>query len=132
MTASGSNTYTWYPSAGAGSSVSISPTVTTTYTVVGTSSVNGCSNSNTVTQAVVDCTRLEKYLRSDSFVDVYPNPSLNVLNIIANDGKNIDGIIIMDVLGRKVLEQKENTTQINIEGLNKGIYQLQITTEGKS
>ncbi|MBK7669525.1 MAG: hypothetical protein IPJ32_20615 [Sphingobacteriaceae bacterium] len=33
--------------------------------------------------------------------------------------------------GRKVLELKGNKSQINIEALEQGIYQLQIISEGK-
>lgn len=66
------------------------------------------------------------------FISVYPNPSSTILNLKITDSKPIDGYLIMDVLGRKVLEQRENTTQINIEGLNNGIYHLLIISEGKS
>ncbi|MBK7310666.1 MAG: T9SS type A sorting domain-containing protein [Sphingobacteriaceae bacterium] len=73
----------------------------------------------------------EEYLYNSNFHLIYPNPSSNILNLKITDGKSIESYSIMDILGRKVLEQKENSTQINIEGLNKGIYQL-ITSEGKS
>lgn len=39
---------------------------------------------------------------------------------------------MLDITGRKVLEQKENTSQINIQSLEQGMYQLQITSEGKN
>lgn len=55
LTASGASTYTWSPSTGlnttSGATVTASPIVTTTYTVVGTSA-SGCQNSNTVTVTV--------------------------------------------------------------------------------
>lgn len=55
LNVSGAVTYTWGPSAGltptTGASVTASPTVTTTYTVIAAASANGCSakDSNTVT-----------------------------------------------------------------------------------
>lgn len=52
LTASGANTYTWYP-VGTGASIVVSPTVTSTYTVTGTNTL-GCSGSNTVALNVVN------------------------------------------------------------------------------
>ncbi|MCD6013183.1 MAG: hypothetical protein K0Q79_3045 [Flavipsychrobacter sp.] len=55
LTASGANTYVWFPSTGltpiAGSSVTARPTSTITYTVVG-SDMNGCVNRASVTVTV--------------------------------------------------------------------------------
>ncbi|MDP3143820.1 MAG: hypothetical protein Q8N66_00335, partial [Bacteroidota bacterium] len=47
LTASGAAAYNWLPGAMAGSLVVVSPTITTTYTVIGTSAL-GCSNSATI------------------------------------------------------------------------------------
>jgi len=49
LTATGADTYVWNPGGLTGSSVSVTPAVTTTYTVVGTSTATGCTNSATVT-----------------------------------------------------------------------------------
>jgi hypothetical protein len=51
LTAGGASTYTWNPGALTGSSVSVTPLVTTTYTVTGTD-VNGCVNTETITITV--------------------------------------------------------------------------------
>jgi gliding motility-associated-like protein len=51
LTGSGGATYTWSPGPLTGVSVTVSPLVNTTYTVVGTSSL-GCSNSGTVSLVV--------------------------------------------------------------------------------
>jgi len=47
LSATGANTYTWMPGNLSGSSVTVAPAVTTTYTVTGT--VNGCITTDTVT-----------------------------------------------------------------------------------
>lgn len=47
LTASGADTYVWNNGAGSGSSVTVSPTATTVYTVTGTS-LAGCSNTDEV------------------------------------------------------------------------------------
>jgi len=59
LTASGALTYTWNPGNITGTSISQTPTVTTTYTVVGTD-VNGCTK--TMTQALY----------------VYPSPTVTI------------------------------------------------------
>lgn len=48
LTGNGANTYLWNPGNLSGTNVNVSPTITTTYTVVGTA-VNGCTNTNTIT-----------------------------------------------------------------------------------
>jgi hypothetical protein len=63
-----------------------------------------------------------------SFYSIFPNPANDLLNLIITDGNVIDNFVIIDLLGRKVLEQKEKTSQINIKSLEKGIYQLIITS----
>ncbi len=63
---------------------------------------------------------------------IYPNPSSHIIHIKNMDTKTISQLVIIDVIGRKVLEQKENTSEIHIEHLNKGMYLLQITSEGKT
>jgi hypothetical protein len=47
LNATGASTYTWMPGALTGSSVSVQPTVSETYTVTGVSA-NGCSDSTTI------------------------------------------------------------------------------------
>lgn len=62
----------------------------------------------------------------------YPNPATTYINIKTADNLKIEKLIMLDITGRKVLEQKESTSQINIETLEQGIYQLQIISEGKN
>lgn len=50
LTGNGATSYTWNPGALSGTSVVVSPTITTTYTVIGATGV--CSNSNTVSLTV--------------------------------------------------------------------------------
>ncbi|MCA6364977.1 MAG: hypothetical protein IM638_18245, partial [Bacteroidetes bacterium] len=52
LNANGADTYVWIPGSLTGSVVSVSPTVTTTYTVIGTNSLTGCSNTATITITV--------------------------------------------------------------------------------
>ncbi|MEI6853107.1 MAG: PKD-like domain-containing protein, partial [Bacteroidota bacterium] len=50
LTANGATTYLWQPGGLAGSSISVSPALTTIYTVIGTTGI--CSDTNTVTLTV--------------------------------------------------------------------------------
>ena len=67
---------------------------------------------------------LKEISYNSNLFSVYPNPANNTLQIKNTENKTLASIIILDVLGRKVLEQKENVTQINIQFLEKGMYQL--------
>ncbi|MBP7808227.1 MAG: gliding motility-associated C-terminal domain-containing protein [Bacteroidia bacterium] len=51
LTASGASTYTWNPGAMAGGTITVTPTVTTTYSVTGTNTM-GCQGTNTVSITV--------------------------------------------------------------------------------
>lgn len=68
LSASGADSYIWMPGPISGSTITVSPTVTTTYTVAGTDSTTGC----------VDTVSLQ--------VVVYPNPILTVTSDSACSG----------------------------------------------
>ncbi len=51
LTSTGANTYTWNPGNSSGSSIIVTPTVTTIYTVTGTNAA-GCTNTQTVSLTV--------------------------------------------------------------------------------
>jgi hypothetical protein len=63
---------------------------------------------------------------------VYPNPANNVLNITSTE--NITHLVLNNLLGQKVLEQKANgtNTQLNVSSLAAGTYLLQVTAGSKS
>jgi len=61
-----------------------------------------------------------------SKLKIYPNPVKTVLNIQTPKNSSIDKISVVDLLGKKVLEQTQNTNQINVEHLAKGIYIIEI------
>ncbi len=55
ITGTGANTYTWNPGALSGTTINVSPAVTTTYTVTGTSTATGCTKTATRTITVTPC-----------------------------------------------------------------------------
>jgi len=123
LTASGASTYTWNPG-GASASISVSPTVTTTYTIDGTDA-NGCSNMATVTQSVSLCTGINQITNSINAMTLFPNPCAN--NITVQTDEDIQVAYIFNTLGGLV--QTENTKTFSVEKLSSGIYIMHVKTE---
>jgi hypothetical protein len=82
LTANGASTYTWNPG-GTGTSITVSPSLTTTYTVTGTDE-NGCTNSAIVTQSVEICNGINQMAGLHSQWHIYPNPFTNKVTIVSN------------------------------------------------
>ena len=57
---------------------------------------------------------------------IFPNPAKNLLQIKWDS--EIEEIRIIDSLGKILLVQTQNNTEINVEHLSKGIYTLEIST----
>ncbi|MDI1305896.1 MAG: T9SS type A sorting domain-containing protein, partial [bacterium] len=62
---------------------------------------------------------------------IYPNPAKSTLNIQFPDDVLIDKIIIIDLTGRIIMEQTNNTKQIITEGLATGMYLIQAVSGEK-
>lgn len=63
---------------------------------------------------------------SDEQFSVYPNPASNLIHFRCKKEETIQLVVISDVLGKNVLEQKEHITSLSIEALEKGVYQIRI------
>lgn len=129
LTTTGANTYTWSTTENT-TSIAVSPTIQTTYTVIGTDA-NGCSNSSIVTQSVSLCTAISQLI-NESSVFVFPNPFADVITI-RNSFENYN-IIIVDVLGKVVFEKQIVSTETNIDlsELKTGFYHLVVKGDGSS
>ena len=62
---------------------------------------------------------------------IYPNPVNTVLNINANENE-IEHTAVIDLIGKVVINQPSNSTQINVQDLAAGIYFVSITAAGKT
>ena len=64
---------------------------------------------------------------------IYPNPSIDNLNIVFNNNKPENKIEIINLLGTKVMEyySQEQRATINIESLARGVYFLRIGNQTK-
>lgn len=123
LTANGASTYTWNPG-GTGTTISVSPNATTTYTVTGTDA-NGCENNTTVTQDVSLCTGINNLTTSNNAMTLFPNPSSN--NITIQSIEEIKAVYIFNTLGDLV--KTENTHTFSVEQLSSGIYMIHVKTE---
>ncbi|HXB39372.1 MAG TPA: DUF2341 domain-containing protein [Bacteroidia bacterium] len=138
LTASGGTNYNWSPPAGlsstTGSSVTASPTVTTTYTVLVTGG-NGCQKSDTVTVTVNVCTGIQQGL-SFTEIHAYPNPNHGAFTLAGNFGDSREVFISLNNMLGETVKVIENTElsgnykkEINIADLPEGIYFLLLKTK---
>ena len=64
-------------------------------------------------------------------IRVYPNPVRDILNIKLTKNTQIQQLRLFDALGRLVLHKQEDLQQIQVAGLRKGMFFLQVeTSEG--
>lgn len=128
LTASGANNYSWTPS-GSGTSIVVSPTITSSYTVTGTSTVSGCYNTNSITQNVSSCTNVSALGAVNQTPNIYPNPNNGEFSI---ELTNESLVQVYDIVGKLVLSQKmkKGTSAIKLLENAKGVYFVKISSEG--
>ncbi len=124
ITASGASTYTFNPG-GAGTNIVVSPTVTATYTINGTSA-QGCNNTAVFTQSVSTCTGINQISNSVSELNIYPNPFNNKIIVIASSTEQ--SLQIYNALGSLVYTTtiESEKTEINLTEQPSGIYFIRI------
>jgi len=69
---------------------------------------------------------------SISGLNVYPNPVLNGNLFITSNSTSSKGVVIFDVLGKQVLKATVSNQAVNVSSLNRGVYIVKITEEGKT
>jgi surface protein len=76
----------------------------------------------------LDCSSLDAEEFQTNTLKLYPNPVINILNLKTDNQLINQPYIIIDGIGRVVLNGKLNDveTSINVEQLSKGIYYLKI------
>jgi hypothetical protein len=72
-----------------------------------------------------------KFETANPTLTVFPNPTTDFLSIKTSLNTEIDKVIVTDLTGKTVLEQNQNTTQINVQNLAKGMYILQVLSGDK-
>lgn len=93
-------------------------TITYTYT-----DGNGCSSSDQQALVVDACATIEE--NESKEIAIYPNPTSSVLHI--SGGSAFDGILILDLSGRKVISMKKQASgTYDISDIPTGVYMLKL------
>lgn len=120
LSASGALTYTWNTSATT-SSINVSPTITTVYTVTGTDA-NNCANSITLTQNVSACTSIMTKFETNIDWQVFPNPNNGEFTIYSQSDLTISLINELGQLLRTFELNQNSNHQVIVKGIQCGIY----------
>lgn len=130
VSATGALTYTWSTSV-TGSSISVSPSITTIYTVTG-SDVNGCTNTSTIQLVVSWCTGVNELGNGSGAFEIYPNPTDGLITLKSKSCTSCQ-VLIVNSLGQiiKQVTLKESETKLDITNEANGLYQLVIISNGK-
>jgi hypothetical protein len=86
------------------------------------------------TCAIAQDTKQPKTLQDTSIegLNLYPNP-VSIGKVYITTTKDLEkDIIIFDVLGKKVLQTRISTKELNISNLSPGVYIIKITEEGST
>lgn len=125
LSVSGASSYSWNTGSSA-SSITVSPLITSSYTVTGTGS-NGCSNQAVYTQQVSLCTGLESNALSNNN-EVYPNPFTTSLHLVLERDASVT---LRNVIGQEVYTtlSPAGSSVIDTSDLPSGVYYLEIRHE---
>lgn len=128
LTVTGANSYTWNTNSNT-SSIVVSPTVTTIYTVTGANS-QGCSSQTQITQNVSTCTNIDNIEDNSNLYNVFPNPNTGLFSIHSNGNAKCE---IYDAFGRKIMNTQLNygVNEINMNAHPKGMYFIIIDNNQK-
>ena len=123
LLASGADSYTWSPLAFS-SSITVTPSITTVYSVVG-QDANACENTSAFTLQVDECTGIANTLKAEARIVLYPNPNIGLLNV---DLPYNAELIILNTLGQIVFSSRFDSGQhqMNLGQLANGVYVVKI------
>lgn len=120
--ASGASNYLWSNSATT-SSITVTPTTSTTYSVVGTDE-NGCKNSISLFIRVNACLSITESGSAKILLQIYPNPSKGDFTIAGKESLDLQ---LVNELGQFIMEIKLNSSNnytAEVKELSSGIYFL--------
>ena len=126
LTASGANTYSWNTGATT-ASILVSPSVTTSYTTTGTSSVTGCSGITITNLVVSSCAGVSNIENEIEGLSIYPNPSNGNFTIELKN-EEIKKITITDNTGKLITKilSKEEVINVSLDQFANGIYHVKV------
>jgi hypothetical protein len=125
----GANTYTWSTAATA-TSISVSPTITTTYSVIGVD-LNNCASKDSITMVVSQCDGLSEASRVSNLTRVYPSPNTGVFTIELPETDEFE-IVVTNMLGQRMLATKSKSVNtIDLMRFDNGIYFIHVIQNNK-
>ena len=129
LTATGATNYTWMPTSQTGSVVVVSPMSNTNYVLTGTND-NLCFPISAVSISVSACAMNITENEYNNGINIYPNPTKEILNIeLKTMNETSKQIQITNLLGEVLLHTKITGAQhlsFNISHLTSGVYFLTI------
>ncbi len=119
LNVSGASTYSWSTGETV-PGITISPTVTSTYTVTGISS-QGCSITHTLVQLVNTCTDVHTYIKNLNNAELYPNPNNGTFTFNLNKACNIS---ILNIAGQTIYKEsmEAGVYSLNFGNISKSLY----------
>jgi hypothetical protein len=130
--ASGALSYTWEPGSLNGFFITVSPPVSTDYTVSGSDN-NGCVNSATVSVTMIICTGLEDLAATAQNLSVSPNPGSGEFRITLNGFSHNCAIEVHNALGQLIFtrELRSANDLLDLHSYPGGLYWIRLKDQGK-
>lgn len=119
LTAGGAATYSWSTTS-TNTVISVSPTVTTSYTVTGIT--NGCANAFVITQNVSPCTGLVGLSLNNNSLSIYPNPNKGDFTISSDKELNLSIVNNLGQLIKTISITTATNYKASVTDLPNGIY----------
>lgn len=126
LTASGAVTYTWATNGSTATAITVSPNVTTIYSVTGTDA-NGCQNGVQVQMIVSGCNGVME--NNFANVTVYPNPNNGQFFVKSESAVTL---VLNNAIGQQIQTvtlNKDNGFSVEIKDLAKGVYYLRVAND---
>jgi hypothetical protein len=120
LMANGASTYSWNTGS-TNFSVTVNPTITATYTVIGFQALTACADTKTISVKVSNCMGINNWLNEDRMIKLFPNPNDGNFNIEAGCETHI---LIFNPLGQLIFETniESGFQPIRLLNVSKGIY----------
>jgi bacillolysin len=129
ITGTGATSYTFNPGNITGNPIAVSPTVSTTYTVIGANGFN-CSSLAVSSVSVSLCTGVEEIPASTTpnVISIFPNPTDSYIEIYNTVTKDKTTINVYDVTGKLITTKEADFYKeyIDMSKFAKGLYFVEV------
>lgn len=130
LTGSGAVSYTWMPGSITGNPIAPSPTITTSYSVIGTGT-NSCTKTSAVTVSVSACTGISSEHALFGNIELIPNPNNGQFTIRTETTESFD-VSIYNGIGQliKFIPQNRSNVDVDLSNYSKGMYYVLLNANG--